>query len=259
VAGLVRLDGGTIRLGGETVLGRAGDGTRRHLGWVPQDLALYPALTVRENLEVFGRLHGVSRADLPDRVAWALDWSGLGDRGREPAANLSGGMKRRLNIACGVLHRPAVVLLDEPTVGVDPHARQRIWTLLESLREDGAALLQSSHQLEEIQSRCDRVIVVHRGAVIAHGTMAELAKSADLEVRAIRVTADRAVPADTAGAGLAVEGPVVTGAMRDVVEELPALLRRLEAAGARVEDIHVEPPGLEKVFDRLTSSEESPR
>ena len=166
---------------------------RRHLGWVPQDLALYPALTVRENLQVFGRLHGVARADLPERVEWALDWTGLRDRSRRPVSSLSGGMRRRLNIACGVLHRPAVVLLDEPTVGVDPHARARIWKLLESLREDGAALLQSSHQLEEIQSRCDRIVVVHRGTVVAHGTMAELAKFADLEVRAIRATSSRPV------------------------------------------------------------------
>ena len=135
----MRLSGGAINL-----LGRAihnGDAAAAHdarmqLGIVPQDLALYPLLTAAENMMAFGSLHGVPRAELKDRVKWVLDWTGLGERAKSLTRTFSGGMKRRLNIACGILHRPKVVLLDEPTVGVDPQSRERIWSMLAQLRDE---------------------------------------------------------------------------------------------------------------------------
>ena len=171
IAGRVALDDGEIRLFDTPIEGRR---TPRGLGIVPQELAIYPLLTARENLEAFGRLQGLSRGDLAGRVKWALTVSALDDRMDEPVKQFSGGMKRRLNIACGVLHRPRVVLLDEPTVGVDPQSRERIYDMLTELTREGVSLLLTTHHLEEAEARCSRTVIIDRGRVIASGTLAEL-------------------------------------------------------------------------------------
>ncbi len=169
IAGRVKLNGGTVNLLGHTVggAGAANDPAtreaRRSLGIVPQDLALYPLLTAAENMLAFGSLYGVPRNELKDRVNWALQWTGLVDRAKSLTKTYSGGMKRRLNIACGILHRPSVVLLDEPTVGVDPQSRERIWAMLSQLRDDGASLLLTTHQLDEAQQICDRITIIDHG------------------------------------------------------------------------------------------------
>jgi ABC-2 type transport system ATP-binding protein len=164
-------------------------------------------------------------------------------------------MLRRLNIACGVLHRPPLVLLDEPTVGVDPQGRARIWEMLEGLRAEGVALVQSSHQLEEVQSRCDRMVVVDRGRVLAQGTVGELARRADLSARSVTVTLSGEPAGIVLPQGLELRGSCITGTLHGAGGELPSLLQRLAAAGVEVEDLHVEPPRLEEVFTRLTGSE----
>src|SRR5262249_49085576 len=132
IAGRVRLDAGDITLLGQPL--NANDKpaqlARQSLGVIPQELALYPLLTARENMRAFGELQGVRGPTLKQRIDWALEWTGLADRADEVTKTFSGGMKRRLNIACGVLHKPQVVLLDEPSVGVDPQSRQRIWEML---------------------------------------------------------------------------------------------------------------------------------
>ena len=141
---------------------------------VPQELAVYPKLTARENLEVFGRLNGVSRAALGDRVRWALEWSDLKDRANEPVIRFSGGMKRRLNIACSLLHQPTVVLLDEPTVGIDPQSRERIYEMLADLQKSGVSIVLTTHHLEEAERRCERIVIIDRGKAVASGTVREL-------------------------------------------------------------------------------------
>src|SRR6187431_747271 len=171
IAGRVRLDGGEIRVFDQPVVaGR----TPRDLGIVPQELAIYPLLTARENLESFGRLYGLSGAELAKQVDWALERTGLSDRAREPVKQFSGGMRRRLNIACGILHHPRIVLLDEPTVGVDPQSRDRIYDMLAGLAESGVSLLLTTHHLEEAEARCARTVILDHGKVIASGTMSEL-------------------------------------------------------------------------------------
>src|SRR6478609_11351986 len=146
ISGRVQLDGGEVRLFGKVLSGRK---TPPELGIVPQELAIYPSLTARENLAAFGRLQGLSKRDVAAQVAWALKATALEDRADEPIKSFSGGMKRRLNIACGVVHRPRVVLLDEPTVGVDPQSRERIYDVLDDLRATGVSLLLTTHHLEE--------------------------------------------------------------------------------------------------------------
>src|SRR5437016_5427033 len=147
-------------------------------------------LTARENLTTFGRLGGLRGRDLRERVAWALDWTALGDRAREPVKRFSGGMKRRLNIACGVLHRPRVILLDEPTVGVDPQSRERIYDMLAELRREGASLLLTTHHLEEAEARCERIVILDHGRVIAAGTLDALVERTIGAQRAVRLTLD---------------------------------------------------------------------
>jgi ABC-2 type transport system ATP-binding protein len=261
IAGRVRLDRGSIELlgaplgvaSGRRPLGATGG--RRALGVVPQEIALYPLLTARENLEVWGGLHGVPRAELADRVTWALDWTGLGERARDLTRNYSGGMKRRLNIACGVLHRPRVVLLDEPTVGVDPQSRERIYDMLSVLRGEGTSLLLTTHQLEEAEARCDRVVIIDHGKVIASGTVAELVERTVGGRRGVTLTLAAPLAATPAGFSTNGDGLALHAEVGDVAAELPPLLDRVRTAGGRIEDVEVRRHGLHSVFLSLTGKE----
>ncbi len=261
VAGRVRLDGGEIR-----VFDRVRDGrqTPPELGIVPQEVAVYPLLTARENLEVFGRLHGVSGADLSKQVAWALEQTGLADRANEPIKQFSGGMRRRLNIACGVLHHPRIVLLDEPTVGVDPQSRDRIYDMLAGLAESGVSLLLTTHHLEEAEARCSRTVILDHGKVIASGTMSELVEQTVGRYRLVTLRLDapldgeiaRALAGDSGATdGDAGDDCVVKARMRDVAAELPPLLDRIRLAGRCVDDVDVRGPSLQSVFIHLTGRE----
>jgi ABC-2 type transport system ATP-binding protein len=171
LAGILRPDAGRVRVSGLDP--RMPDG-RMGVGFAPQELALYPELTVEENLAFFGRLHRLRGRALAARVVAALDLAGLGDRRRRRVASLSGGMQRRLNLACAVVHEPAVLLLDEPTAGVDAQSRDHIVRSLSAIRDGGTSILYSTHYLEEAERLCDRVVIVDRGRVVAEGTVLEL-------------------------------------------------------------------------------------
>lgn len=255
IAGRVRLDGGTIELFGRPLAGPGAiaDG-RAGLGVVPQEIALYPLLTARENLSVWGRLHGVAPGDLPPRIARALEWTALGDRAGEPIRNFSGGMKRRLNIACGILHEPKVVLLDEPTVGVDPQSRERIYEMLGELRERGASLLLTTHQLEEAEARCQRIVVIDHGKVAAVGTLAELVERTVGAGRRVTLTLDQPPP-PLPGFDIDPGSTAVRTHVRDVAADLPALLGVVRDAGCKVLDVEVRSPSLQAVFIHLTGRE----
>lgn len=251
IAGLLELDGGRIELFGEIAGGRAPE----LIGFVPQEIALYPLLSAAENLKLFGRLHGVRGRELARRLEWALDWTGLEGRAGDRVGGFSGGMRRRLNIACGVLHRPRLVLLDEPTVGVDPQGRQRIWAMLEELRQAGAALVQSTHELHEIESVCDRMLIVDRGRVIASGTVEELVERTLGGGAVLHLNLDRPAAGLLPRNGFEISGTTLRGALDDVVTELPAVLAKLRRAGLGVRDLRIERPGLETVFTHLTGRE----
>ncbi|MFO0843852.1 MAG: ABC transporter ATP-binding protein [Gemmataceae bacterium] len=254
VAGRVRLDQGEIELLGRKLNGATGD-VRRSLGIVPQEIALYPLLTARENLEVFGSFHGMTGAELAAQVTSALQWTGLADRAGERVSGFSGGMKRRLNIACGILHKPEVVLLDEPTVGVDPQSRERIWEMLDGMKQAGTSLVLTTHQLDEAQTRGDRIVIIDHGKTIAAGTFAELVEQTVGPRRQVTLTLDR--PLDQPLDGLAAEavGSAVRVQVAEVAAELPPLLERVRAAGRRVEDVGVQSPTLQHVFLHLTGQE----
>lgn len=242
IAGRVRLDGGRVAVAGA-------------LGLVPQDIALYDALTARENLDVFGRLHGLRGATLRERVAWALAWTALAERADDRAGTFSGGMRRRLNLACGVLHRPALVLLDEPTIGVDPQSRERIFAMLEELQRAGTALLHTTHDLDEAERVCARVVIIDRGRIVATGAPAELVSRTLGSAHEIVVALDRAPDPGVLPPGATVEGRAVRVAVADVGAELPTLVARLRDAGLGVVDVRVLRPDLSMVFLRLTGRE----
>jgi ABC-2 type transport system ATP-binding protein len=244
ISGRAVPDSGTIEMFDEPL---PPTGTRPRLGFVPQEVAVYPDLTARENLEAFGRFHGLRGAGLREAVDWALAWTGLSDRARDLTKTFSGGMKRRVNIACGVLHRPLVLLLDEPTVGVDPQSRERIFVMLEELRRDGTSILLTTHQLDEAEQRCDRIVIIDHGRVIAEGTLAELIEST--------VGSNRRVILKLTGPGTGAAARELVAEVGDVALELPALLGRVREAGGEVGDIEVKTPSLHSVFIHLTGRE----
>jgi ABC-2 type transport system ATP-binding protein len=176
IMGRVRPDAGEVRIFG--VPAPAGESKpRAQVGIVPQEIALYPNLSPRENLTVFGRYLGLRGSALGEAIAHALEWSALSDRAGEAVKTFSGGMKRRLNMAAGVLHRPKVLLLDEPTVGVDPQSRERIYQMIEGLKAGGTSLVYTTHYMEEAERLCNRVAIIDHGRIIAEGTKDELVRA----------------------------------------------------------------------------------
>jgi ABC-2 type transport system ATP-binding protein len=173
LCGLTRPDRGCVTIGGEPI-GDDGNAVKGRIGLVTQEIALYENLGAARNLELFGELYGMTGRLLRERVAAALALVGLADRANSKPSTFSGGMKRRLNIACALVHDPDVVLLDEPTAGVDPQSRNAIFDNLETLRSRGKALLYTTHYMEEAERLCDRIVILDRGRTIASGTQEEL-------------------------------------------------------------------------------------
>jgi ABC-2 type transport system ATP-binding protein len=252
ISGRVQLDAGEIRLFGKPIAPRR---TSPELGLVPQELAIYPSLSARENLAAFGRLQGLSSNDLAAQVSWALKATALEDRADEPIKAFSGGMKRRLNIACGVIHRPRVVLLDEPTVGVDPQSRERIYDMLAELTRAGVSLLLTTHHLEEAEARCTRTVIIDHGKAIAAGTMAELVEQTVGRHRLVTLRVDAPIPPPAGVEADAGDPRVLRAKVTNVARELPSLLAAIAAQGREVEDVDVRGPSLQSVFIHLTGRE----
>ncbi len=260
--GRIALDAGTVGLCDRDP--RADSGVRSQLGFVPQHLAVYPFLSVRENLEVFGRMMGVARADLAARVDEAIKWAGLDDRADDHTDTLSGGMRRRLNIVASLLHHPAVILLDEPTVGVDMNARDRIHELLLRLRATGIAVLLTTHDMSQAEAIADRVAFMLDGRIRLIGRPAELIRREFADRKELKIVLrDRpdangssmlqALDLKPARGAVTWTGPV-DGDMTHVGE----LAARLERAGLATSEVRLREPCLEGVLLRLTGEELRP-
>jgi ABC-2 type transport system ATP-binding protein len=170
IAGVLRPDRGDARVHGEAIDSDTSP-CKRLVGFVPQDLALYDELSALDNLRLFGSLYGLSGGELASRAALALGVARLSERARDRVESFSGGMKRRLNIAAALLHDPRVLLLDEPTVGVDPQSRNAIFDTLAELKSRGLTLVYTTHYMEEAERICDRIVIIDHGRVLADDTL----------------------------------------------------------------------------------------
>ena len=252
MCGRVRPDDGQILLFGCSI---REPNVLQQLGVVPQDLAIYLDLTAKENLECFGQLHGLRSRKLKERVAWALKWIGLEDRANELTSRFSGGMKRRVNIACGVLHRPSILLLDEPTVGVDPQSRQRIFDMLDELSQQGTCIVLTTHHLDEAETRSDRIVIVDHGKVVADGPIDELIANTIGVRREVIVETEGIMVAAPPGMEWDAARNRFTCYVDNVVEELPHILDRIQRVGGTIRDLEVHQPNLHHVFLHLTGKE----
>jgi len=232
---------------------------RRLIGIVPQDLAIYPRLTAAENLRFFGRVYGVEGVELEERIDELLTFVGLEGRRDEYVGTFSGGMKRRLNLAVGLVHRPKLILLDEPTAGVDPHSRERIFAIVRRLREADNAILYVTHYMEEAEGLCDRLGIMDQGKLIAVGTLnellAQLGCAETIEVRGLPPGADLGL-LKAAGGACRIESS--NGVTRLFVRNAAQLLAPLQQTISRsAGPVHVKmgPLSLEHLFLYLTGKE----
>ena len=248
VAGLLDADAGTVTVAGRRVTPKT-TRARAAIGVVPQDVAVYPDLTGRENLDFMGRLYGLRGAELKGRVAEVLEIIGLTDRAGDRTEQYSGGMKRRLNIGVGLLHRPTLLILDEPTVGVDPQSRNAILESVEKLSTEGMSVLYTTHYMEEAERICDRVGIVDEGRLIAEGTQRDLVALVGHQDR-IHLTATGDLHAASASAltvAGVTEASVLDGAVGLIATDgrklLPSLLAAMHHVGMSSEFVPQFPDG----------------
>jgi ABC-2 type transport system ATP-binding protein len=257
ICGLLEPEAGEVVVAGSPMTPTS-VATRRFIGYVPQDLAVYPDLTARENLRFFARLYGLGGREAKEREREVLEVIGLTDRADDRAKNYSGGMKRRLNIGIGLLHRPRLLVLDEPTVGVDPQSRNAILESVEQLGREGLAVLYTTHYMEEAERLCDRIGIIDHGRLIAEGTRPELVALVGERDRVLLTATGEVEAARAAVAALADvhQASVEDGSLDLIVDGagalLPELLQRVADAGAAVTSVAVQEPNLEAVFLQLT-------
>jgi len=260
ICGVLKPDGGRVLIGGKDIWLES-KAVKRHLGVVPQEIAVYEDLSARDNLNFWASLYGLRGSDLRSRVNEALTLVGLSDRAGDKVKEFSGGMKRRLNLCMGLLHQPKVLLLDEPTVGIDPQARLNILDVVRRVAAGGTTVLYTTHYMDEAQELCDRIAIIDHGKILTVGTLDELTKLAG-EAEVLRLTGPfddpairerlthldgvRVLKADDKLAVLSVDadGP-------GLLEVLPRIL----GADLGVEDVSIQQPNLQSVFISLTGKE----
>lgn len=227
ISGLTTADSGKVSLT------QSDKPLQQALGLVPQSLALYEALTARENLRFFGKLYAVNPAELKQRISDCLALVGLSDRADEPVENFSGGMKRRLNLAIALMHQPEILLLDEPTVGVDPQSRNLLFDNIERLKQSGMTILYTTHYMEEAERLCDQIAIMDHGEILAEGSLQAL-----IEQYGGNSTIRIQSPGESE---LSLEA-------EEIATALPSLLQ----SGLQLQHMHINRPNLETVFLNLT-------
>ncbi len=259
IAGLVTPDAGEVRIGGRILSGDT-DSAKRHIGLVPQDLGLYDEMSAHENLHLFGALYGLEGAHLKRVMDESLDLVGLRERAKDKVLNFSGGMKRRLNLAAALLHDPQLLLLDEPTVGVDPQSRNAIFDNLEVLKKRGKTLLYTTHYMEEAERLCDRLVIIDHGKVIADDTLQGLHRMVPVanlltieldngKMDGLRVE-DLGSLAGVASVDL--RGETLKIGVRDLAADSAGILQWLVDRGHSFQHLASERASLETVFLNLT-------
>ena len=257
LSGLLRPDQGDARICGHS-LRQEPLAAKAALGIVPQEIALYEDLSARENLLFWGRMYGLGGGQLSRRVDEVLEVIGLAPRQHGRVATYSGGMKRRVNIGAALLHRPQVIYMDEPTVGIDPQSRRSILDSVMALKREGTTVLYTTHYMEEAEELSDRIAILDQGKVIACGTRAELVRivgGLDRIQLALSAEAERVLPAWRAVSGVtqaSADDGHVTLLAEDANRVLPRLFESAAAAGMRITSLDIQEPNLEAVFLHLT-------
>lgn len=265
ISGLLLPTSGRISVAGHDIA-TDGKAARQSLGVVPQDIALYEDLPAIENLRYWGKAYGMRGQPLETRVGEVLAHVGLGDRAKDLPKTFSGGMKRRLNFACGIVHQPKVLLLDEPTVGVDPQSRAKLFEMIENERDNGACIVYTTHYMEEAERLCDSLAIIDRGKMIAHGTVEELraklgardvlqlsghfpAEATKNSIKALgeRSNIDIEIISEEEGS--------ITLTMSSASQYLPAIFQAVGEAGGNVTETSLRSPNLETLFLLLTGKE----
>ena len=273
ISGLLEPTRGDATIGGHSITQEPLQ-AKKLMGVVPQEIALYPTLSARQNLEFFGKMYDLRGAALAARVEEVLDFIGLTDRQKDKVDTFSGGMKRRLNVGVGLLHRPQLVYMDEPTVGIDPQSRRKILDTVKQLRdEQGMTVLYTTHLMEEAQELSDRVGIIDHGEIIALGTQGELIQRVGEEDQLAFTIGDQVVEDgllqqiknDVEGVTLARYDPpgeegenktnssglIIVNAKRGR-KALPDIIQLTNRAGVEIQSVEVREPDLEAVFLNLT-------
>jgi len=259
-SGLLTPSSGNVRVLGHDVV-KDGVAARSSLGIVPQELALYEDLSARDNLAYWGAAYGLAGSELAGRVDSVLELISLTDRAKEPVKNFSGGMQRRLNFGCGIVHRPKVLLLDEPTVGVDPQSRVRLLDLVREEADSGTCVLYTTHYMEEAQDLCDQLAIMDHGKVIALGTLDELrGMNGERDLLRLSGTFDTDSAPQALGEleGIelvSVDESTMMLAVEGASRKLPAIFAALSNMGADVRETTLSQPSLESLFIKLTGRE----
>jgi len=253
LAGILSADSGSARLLGKNVL-LDKSVVAKNVGYVPQEITLYEEFTALENLTFFGELYGVKGRELRKRTEKVLEDTGLAERARDKVKTFSGGMKRRINIGCALLHRPRLLILDEPTVGIDPQSRNRIFEMIRKLTEEGVTVIYSTHYMEEVEQLCDEAAIIDHGEVMAHGPLGELLERYGRKAVYLEVTGLKEIP----------QHPLIKAANREGIgwilesENLPELMQWLLSVASNqwweVKQLDIVRPSLEQVFLTVTGT-----
>jgi ABC-2 type transport system ATP-binding protein len=260
ISGLLSPTGGRVRIQGHDVA-REPRAAKARMGIVPQEVALYEDLAAEENLRFWGEAYGLRGGRLAERVRSVLETVGLSDRAGDRVETFSGGMKRRLNFGCGVVHNPKVLLLDEPTAGVDPQSRVRLLDLVREQARVGTTVIYTTHYMEEAQDLCDRIAIVDRGKLLAMGTLDELRRMVGekdlvrLAGRFDSAAATRALEALDDVKVLSAAADALTIAAAGASRKLPAIFTALASAGSDIHETTLSVPSLESLFITLTGRE----
>ena len=258
LTGIQSMDSGEIFINGKSIKTDKVE-IRKHLGLVPQDIALLEELNAVDNLEYFGGLYGLAGQELKSQIEKLLEVAGLTDKKKEKVKNYSGGMKRRLNIAVAMLHNPSILILDEPTVGVDAQSRQHIFDYIQSLAEQGTTILYTSHYMEEIETLCKRVFILDLGEEVAYGTKEEVKKLVG-HTQTVSLTLDR-VPAgfdevlknsENGIQFVTVDGQDIELTIDQTIFSMMKLIEQVEQAQLVIKSVNVKETTLEEAFLQLT-------
>jgi len=253
ISGIIQADQGSITLLDQP-LATNRELIGKHVGYVPQDVTLYEQLTGRQNLHFFGKMYGLNGSQLKERITEVLEKVGLTDRANEPVLSYSGGMKRRINIAAALLHKPKLVVLDEPTVGIDPQSRNHIFEMIRQMKREGTTIIYSTHYMEEAEALCDELAIIDHGKIVAEGPLYEVLEQHALP--AVYVEADGWNPPSELAAVSRIQaqnkGWLIEG--ENALQLLHDVLNDLLQSGHRVRALQLQQPSLDSVFMKLTGA-----